>query len=314
MFRLLIHGGAGELRRQRISGDKESALRETMAHALVSTSTILHKGGSALDAVEQAVRVLEDSPLFNAGRGSVYNHKGTIEMDASIMDGGSRDAGAIAAVSTVRNPISTARAVMEQSPHVLLAGRDAEAFAQAQQQDIVDTSYFFTQSRWKAWHRLHGTAAMELDHDADEKDGSSEAHGTVGAVALDLHGNLAAATSTGGMTNKQFGRIGDTAIIGAGTYADNAVCAVSTTGKGEYFMRGVSAYDVAAQMRYAGLPLEKAVNNTLDTVRSLGGEGGLIAVDKWGNTSLGFNTAGMFRGYIDESRKSWTAIFRENSL
>jgi beta-aspartyl-peptidase (threonine type) len=268
----------------------------------------LQTHGASLDAVEAAIRVLEDSPLFNAGRGAAFTHAGTNELDASIMDGQGLRAGAVATVRHIRNPIGLARLVMERSPHVLLAGEGAEAFAQAQGIELVAQEYFFTQRRWDSLQRAleaekQGAAGSGGDERAEGK------HGTVGAVALDERGNLAAGTSTGGMTNKPVGRVGDSPIIGAGTYASNATCAVSGTGDGEFFIRAVAAYGVSALMEHGGLGVGAAAAAMIEKVGRLGGEGGMIALDKNGNFAMPFNSEGMYRGYVDDAGNPVVMIF-----
>jgi len=255
---------------------------------------ILEKGGSSLDAVEASVRSLEDFPLFNAGRGSVFNHEGKHEMDAAIMDGRTNAAGALCSVSGIRNAVSLARAIMERSEHVLLSGRGAEVFAKEQGLQFEDDAYFFTPSRYQQLQEAIAEGRVQLDHTPDDK--SEKKFGTVGAVALDAAGNLAAATSTGGMTNKRWGRIGDSPIPGAGTWADNNTCAVSCTGHGEYFIRAVVGHDIHCLMAYKGLSLQEACDILVfDKLQKAGGEGGLIAVDKDGNIAMPFNSEGMYR-------------------
>jgi beta-aspartyl-peptidase (threonine type) len=245
--------------------------------------------------------VLEDNPLFNAGKGAVFTHEGTNELDASIMDGKSLKAGAVAAVKHIRNPISLARLVMEKSPHVMLEGDGAEAFAKRMGITFVDQKYFYTDERWQELQKEKAKAALASDKDK---------HGTVGAVALDQAGNLAAGTSTGGTTNKQFGRIGDSPIIGAGTYANNHTCAVSCTGDGEYFIRSVVAHDISAMMEYKGMSVQEAAQTALDKVGRLGGTGGLIALDKNGNLTMPFNTSGMYRGAVSADGKITVEIYK----
>ena len=316
---LAIHGGAGTILRSTMTPALEAEYRGGLEGGLREGWEILERGGPALDAVEAATCTLEDFHLFNAGRGSVFTHDGKNEMDASIMDGSRLKAGAVAFVKNVKNPIKLARLVMERTDHILLAGDGANRFARQMNVDFEDDAYFFTEHRYAQLLKAREQGVVELDHSADEAViiDESETHaetrpkgnmsagrtrpiGTVGAVACDSNGNLAAATSTGGMTNKKFGRIGDTPLIGAGTYADNA-CAVSCTGHGEYFMLGVTAYDVAARMRYKGLSLEAAANEAIDHLTFIKGEGGLIAVDKEGNVTLPFNSDGMYRGYAASS-------------
>lgn len=306
---IAIHGGAGTITRTAMDPAREREYTEALQHVLQAGQRILADGGSALDAVTEAVRLLEECPLFNAGKGSVLTHAGTFELDAAVMDGATLDAGAVACVTRLRNPVLAARAVLDHSEHVLFAGAGAEAFAQAQGLELVAPEYYFTQARHEQWQRARGTGGMALlDHDAaalaaqvkakpaDPIDPDSK-FGTVGAVACDRHGNLAAATSTGGVTNKRVGRVGDTPVIGAGCYADD-VAAVSATGTGEMFIRTVAAYDVSAQMRYAGLSLEESARRVvMEKLRAINGRGGLIAVDRAGNVTLPFNTEGMYRGF-----------------
>jgi len=281
---IAIHGGAGVMRRDQPGPQHTAVLKQALEAA--------YQQKTALDAVTAAVRVLEDSPLFNAGRGSCFNADGEIEMDASVMDGRELRAGAVAAVRTIRNPVLAARLVMEKTRHVLLAGDGAEKFAREQGLPVEDPSYFATQARWAALKR-----------------NLKSHHGTVGAVALDEDGNLAAATSTGGYTGKLPGRIGDSPLIGAGTYADNRACAVSGTGLGEAFIRAAVAYDTAARMRYRGEPLASAARAALRNVARLGGDGGLIAVDRRGNLAMPFNSEGMYRGSIDRRGRTTIAVF-----
>ncbi|WP_420998312.1 isoaspartyl peptidase/L-asparaginase family protein [Cupriavidus sp. 30B13] len=284
-----------------MSPAKEAEYTAALAAVLQAGQRVLADGGSALDAVTEAVRLLEDCPLFNAGRGAVLTRAGTYELDAAIMDGATRAAGAVACVKRLRNPVLAARAVMEKSEHVLFAADGAEAFARAQGLELVEPDYYFTEARHAQWERARGTGGTVLDHDAASRAAEpidpDNKFGTVGAVACDAQGRLAAATSTGGVTNKQVGRVGDTPIVGAGCYADD-VAAVSTTGTGEMFIRAVAAYDVAAQMRYAGLPLEEAARRVvMEKLPAIDGRGGLIAVDRAGNVTLPFNTEGMYRGF-----------------
>jgi L-asparaginase / beta-aspartyl-peptidase len=283
---LVIHGGAGGSLDSRLPDSVQLLYTNEMQKVLIAGAGILRNGSSSLDAVETCIRMMEDSPLFNAGKGAVFTEDGKNEMDASIMDGNTGKAGAVAGVSTIKNPISAARAVMEKSKHVMLAGDGAEKFAKKVGLEIVDPSYFYSKQRWEEFEKAR-------------RSDSSKSHGTVGVVALDMHGNLAAGTSTGGMTNKMHGRIGDTPVIGAGTYADNATCAVSCTGHGEYFIRNVVAYDVSARMKYAGESLQEATRQiVMEKLKSQGAGGGLIAVDSKGNIAMPFNTSLMFRGTI----------------
>ena len=306
-FSLAIHGGAGTLLRGQMTPAKEQEYTAALQQALDAGHTVLSKAGSALDAVEAAVRVLEDCPLFNAGRGSVFTADGTHQMDASIMEGRTRNAGAVSLITGIRNPISLARDVMEKSNHVFLAGDGAMHFAKTLGYILEEPSYFHNDLRHKQWLDLRDSEAFQLDH-SDKKDSK---FGTVGAVACDVHGNLAAATSTGGMTNKKWGRVGDSPMIGAGTYANNATCAISCTGSGEFFIRGVVAYDVSCLMEYRGLSLADAASEVIQNrVLQLGGDGGLIAVDAQGNIAMPFNTEGMYRGFVTSAGKTEIAIYR----
>jgi beta-aspartyl-peptidase (threonine type) len=291
-----------------MSPEGQREYRAGLERALTAGYEILTRGGSSLDATEAAVRVLEDDPHFNAGKGSVFTSAGTNEMDAAIMDGKTLAAGAVASLKHIKNPISLARLVMEKSGHVMMDSEGAEAFAKENGIELVDQKYFFTQERWDALQKIKaaeknrtGKAFFITDQDR---------HGTVGAVALDQNGNLAAATSTGGTTNKRPGRVGDTPVIGAGTYANNATCAVSATGDGEYFIRATVGRDVSALMEYRGMSLKDASQAALDKVAKLGGSGGLIAIDRQGNITLPFNSAGMYRGYVDPNGKCVVQIYR----
>jgi L-asparaginase / beta-aspartyl-peptidase len=307
-FGIAIHGGAGTLLPHLLTPKKELMYRDALNAALKIAQSILQQNGSSLDAVEAAVKVLEDSPLFNAGRGSVFNSAGKHEMDAAIMNGMDKSCGAIAGVSGVKNPISLARAVMEKTEHVLLAGKGAEDFAKAQNFDFETDAYFFDELRFDQWQKAKEEGKIKMDHteDGDKK------FGTVGAVALDKHGNIAAATSTGGMTNKKFGRVGDTPIIGAGTYANNKTCAVSCTGHGEFFMRQLVAHDISCLIEYKGYTLSQACDVVVNQkLKDVGGEGGLIAMDRDGNICLPFNSAGMYRGYVSGDGEPKVAIFKE---
>ena len=279
-FSIAIHGGAGTITRKNMTPEKENAYRSKLKETLNVGYSILNKGGTSLDAVEATIRIMENSELFNAGKGAVFTNAGTNELDASIMDGRNLKAGAVARVKTVKNPISAARKVMEETWHVMLSGDGADKFAKEQGLDIVDPSYFYTQRRWESLKKIQ-----------------VEKHGTVGCVALDKHGNLAAGTSTGGLTNKRWGRVGDSPIIGAGTYANNQTCAVSGTGQGEYFIRGNVAYDVSAIMEYKGKSVGEAAQNVIRKLSDKGGNGGIITMDSKGNISMPFNTAGMYRGF-----------------
>jgi beta-aspartyl-peptidase (threonine type) len=309
---LVVHGGAGTMERSKMTAEREREYRAGIENALRAGWTILQRGGSALDATEAAVRTLEDDPLFNAGKGSVFNAAGVNEMDAAIMDGKTLRAGTVANIEHVKNPISLARLVMEKSPHIMMAGPGAEAFAKEHDVELVDAKYFFTQGRWDELQRDKEKQKSKGAPAGDKKFfvAPEEAHGTVGAVALDRHGNLAAATSTGGKSNKLPGRIGDTPVIGAGTYANNATCAVSGTGDGEFFIIATAAHDVSAMMEYRRKTLQEASIAVIDKIGKLGGTGGLIGIDKSGDITLPFNTSGMYRGYVDANGKFVTEIFR----
>lgn len=313
---LAIHGGAGTISRSSMTADLEREYRNGLEAALRAGWSILEDRGSAIEAVEAAVVSLEDFPLFNAGRGSVFTHEGTNEMDAAIMDGSALKAGAVAFVRNVKNPIKLARLVMQRTEHVLLAADGANKFATEMNVEHAPDEYFFTEHRWQQLQDAIAAGRVQLDHTQAETRpvgsvtrGQETSLGTVGAVACDSEGRLAAATSTGGMTNKKFGRVGDTPIIGAGNYADGT-CAVSCTGHGEYFMLGVTAYDVAARMKYKGLSLDDAASETIEHLRSIGGEGGLIAVDSLGNIVLPFNSDGMYRGFISGQSEFRVDIYK----
>jgi beta-aspartyl-peptidase (threonine type) len=304
---LAVHGGAGTIDREQMTAVREKGYREALELALRTGHSILEKGGAAIDAVEAAVRVLEDCPLFNAGRGSVFNTDGQHEMDASLMNGADLRAGAVACVQNVKNPITLARRVMDHSNHVLISGLGAFEFAYQQRVELEDDQYFFDDFRYQQWKELAGTDEVQLDHSASKE----KKFGTVGAVALDAAGHLAAATSTGGMTNKKWQRVGDSPIIGAGTYANDETCAVSCTGHGESFIRAVAAHDVHALMAYKGLSLAEAVRLVVhEKLPPLDGDGGLIAVDRAGNIVLDFNCPGMYRGHVGADGVFHTAIFR----
>jgi L-asparaginase / beta-aspartyl-peptidase len=309
-FALAVHGGAGTIRRDERLASRPVAYHRGLHGALEAGREVLAAGGNALEAVTRAVATLEDDPLFNAGRGSVFTAAGTQEMDAAVMDGRNRRAGAVAGIFGPRNPIRAARAVMELSEHVLLIGDGALAFCRQQGVAFADPGYFYTGERWKALQDELDRRRQGLAEDDDEQ----RRHGTVGAVARDRDGNLAAATSTGGMTGKVPGRVGDSPIIGAGTYADNATCAVSATGHGEYFVRFGVAFEIAARLRHAGQPLEQAARTVIEALGEFGGRGGVVAVDRAGALALPFNTAGMYRGYVRSDGRIHTAIWNEPYL
>ncbi|KVK97053.1 isoaspartyl peptidase/L-asparaginase family protein [Burkholderia ubonensis] len=316
-----IHGGAGTILREAMNTDTELQYRAELAAILRAAQAVLADGGSALDAVSVAVRMLEDCPLFNAGRGAVYTADGTHELDAAIMDGATLAAGAVCCVTRVRNPVLAARRVMEASEHVMFAGAGADAFAAAHGLELVEPGYFCTEARHAQWLKARDAAGALLDHDAATfafGDGApldpDRKHGTVGAVARDLHGHVAAATSTGGITNKQPGRVGDSPIIGAGCYADDATCAVSSTGTGEMFIRLATAHDVAAQIAYRGVSVaEAAYDVVMNKLPRIAGRGGIIAVDAHGNVAMPFNTDGMYRGYARVGAAPVVGIYRDDA-
>lgn len=306
----VIHGGAGVITKGSMTSEREAQYRQKLEEALMAGYKALQEGKAALDAVEIAIRVLEDSPLFNAGKGAVFTADGKIELDASIMDGKTLKAGAVAGIRTVKNPISLARLVMEKSPHVMMIGEGAEKFAAQNGLEIVDPKYFWTQERWEQYERVKREREKQRSEVLQETRESK--FGTVGAVALDKYGNLAAGTSTGGMTYKMFGRVGDTPIIGAGTYASNDTCAVSATGWGEYFIRLSVARDISALMEYRALPIQQAVDLVIQQkLKKLGGDGGVIAIDKFGNIGISFNTEGMYRAYINSDGKPVVLIYKD---
>ncbi|KVT88398.1 isoaspartyl peptidase/L-asparaginase family protein [Burkholderia ubonensis] len=316
-----IHGGAGTILREAMNTDTELQYRAELAAILRAAQAVLADGGSALDAVSVAVRMLEDCPLFNAGRGAVYTADGTHELDAAIMDGATLAAGAVCCVTRVRNPVLAARRVMEASEHVMFAGAGADAFAAAHGLELVEPGYFGTEARHAQWLKARDAAGALLDHDAATfafGDGApldpDRKHGTVGAVARDLRGHVAAATSTGGITNKQPGRVGDSPIIGAGCYADDATCAVSSTGTGEMFIRLATAHDVAAQIAYRGVSVaEAAYDVVMNKLPRIAGRGGIIAVDAHGNVAMPFNTDGMYRGYARVGAAPVVGIYRDDA-
>ena len=316
-IRFAIHGGAGTILKSEMSAEREREYRAKLTEALMTGYGILKKGGDGLDAVEAAIRLMEDSPLFNAGKGAVFTNAGTNELDASIMDGRTLKAGAVASLKHIKNPISLARLVMEKSKHVMMVGDGAETFAKQQGIELVPQSYFYVESRWKSLQR---EKAAEEEKNKAPKDKKQErqhaevvtdAYGTVGAVALDQGGNIAAGTSTGGMTNKRWGRVGDSPIIGAGTYANNRTCGISATGDGEYFIRLAVAHDLSALLEYKGLSLKEAADAVIEKVGKLGGKGGLIAIDKGGNIAMSFNTPGMYRGRVATDGQPVIEIYKD---
>ncbi len=297
---IALHGGAGNILPDDYTKEQQEAYTKELNNALEIGKKILSDGGSSLDAVEQVVCYLEDCPLFNAGKGSVFTHDGRNELDAAIMDGNGLRAGAVAGVGDIKNPISAARLVMDKSEHVLLIGKGASLFAKSKGAEVVDSSYFFTEKSWQSLQR-----ALAKENQKDKK------MGTVGCVALDKMGNLAAGTSTGGMTNKKYGRVGDVPIIGGGTYANNNTCAISATGHGEYFIRYTISHDISALIEYKGLSLNEAAELVInDKLEKAGGKGGIIAVDKYGNLKLTMNTSGMFRAFANSKGEQMVSIFK----
>jgi beta-aspartyl-peptidase (threonine type) len=308
-YGIAIHGGAGTILRLLMTPEKEAQYIKGLQDAIAAGNTILEKGGSSLDAVEAAVMSLEDFPLFNAGRGAVFTNKGAHEMDASIMDGRTLEAGAVSGISNVQNPVQLARVVKEKSGHVFLCGSEAETFAKQMNVPFQPDDYFYEEGRYKQWQEAKDKDGYQLDHTVNSGEGKK--FGTVGAVAIDMQGNLAAATSTGGMTNKRYGRVGDSPIIGAGTYANNNTCAISCTGHGEYFIRAVVAYDISCLMEYKGLSLKEACDYVVkDKLVKFGGEGGLIAIDKHGNIELPFNSEGMYRAWKKGNAETEVRIYQ----
>lgn len=310
-IRIVLHGGAGTILKSNMSPELEKEYHDKLAEAITAGYVILKQKGTSLDAVEATIKILEDSPLFNAGKGSVFTHEGTNELDASIMDGNTLMAGAVAALKHIRNPISLARLVMEKSPHVMMIGEGAEAFAKEHGVEFVTQDYFYTEKRWKQLQEEIKSEERKRKP-ASPVDTTDRKHGTVGCVALDYFGNLAAGTSTGGMTNKRFGRVGDSPIIGAGTYANNQTYAVSATGDGEYFIRLGVARDIAALMEYNHLPVQQASEKVImEKLTKLGGSGGVIVLDKEGNIAMSFNSEGMYRAYIDDNGNAVVKIYKE---
>lgn len=306
-FAIAIHGGAGVISRAKLSPEREAAIRADLERALLAGQALLAKGGTSMDAVVAAVNVLEDSPYFNAGKGAVLTSEGHAELDAAIMDGKTLGAGAVTGLRQVKNPINLARAVMEKSPHVMLSGNGAEVFARSVGIEMVAPSYFVTPERQRA---LEAAKGKENESGMNQGEARKLNYGTVGAVALDQNGNLSAATSTGGMTNKKWGRVGDAPIIGAGTYANNASAAISATGWGEFFIRSVVAHDIATLIEYKGLKTEVAAQTVIDKVGQLGGDGGVIVMDRKGQIAMPFNSEGMYRGWASGNLKPETRIFK----
>jgi beta-aspartyl-peptidase (threonine type) len=314
-FAIIIHGGAGTILKKNMTPEKEAAYKAKLEEAIRIGYNVLKNGGSSLDAVTKTINVMEDSPLFNAGKGAVFTNAETNELDASIMDGKTLNAGASAGTKNVKYPIDLARAIMDNSPHVMMAGSGAEKFAQEQGLEIVDPKYFFTKRRFNSLQNAKKREQIELEHDDKtafyDEDIKDYKFGTVGCAALDKNGNLAAGTSTGGMTNKRWGRIGDAPIIGSGTYANNATCAISSTGWGEFFIRAQVAHDISALMDYKGLSLKEASKVVLNKVADLGGDGGIVAVDKNGNMVAEFNTSGMYRATMNDKGELTIGIYEQ---
>ncbi len=313
-FGIVIHGGAGTILKENMSDSLETAYKAKLKEAISVGYEILKNGGTSLEAVAHTINVMEDSPLFNAGKGAVFTHDGSNELDASIMDGATLNAGAVAGVKHIKNPIDLARDVMQKSEHVMLYGAGAEAFAQSLNYKMMDTFYFYTHNRYESLQRVLEREKAQNENKVSFEDSylKNSKFGTVGCAALDKHGNLAAGTSTGGMTNKRWNRIGDAPIIGAGTYANNATCAVSSTGWGEYFIRSVVAYDISALMEYKGMSLQDAAREVIQKkVPALGGDGGIVAIDKDGNVAMEFNTAGMYRATMNSEGELVIKIYKE---
>jgi beta-aspartyl-peptidase (threonine type) len=310
-YAIAIHGGAGTILKSTMTPEKELAYNTALKDAIEAGEAILKYGGAALDAVERAIVSLENNPLFNAGKGAVFTHNGKHEMDASLMNGSDLKAGAVSGVSNIKNPVSLARAVMENSEHVFLSGAGAMEFARKVNAEFADDAYFFVQMRYEQLQQALKSDSVILDHTQTDHEHGEKKFGTVGAVAMDLKGNLAAGTSTGGMTNKNYGRVGDSPIIGAGTYANNNTCAISCTGHGELFIRSVVAYDISCLMEYKGLSLKEACDVVvMDKLVKIGGEGGLIAIDKNGNIELPFNSEGMYRAKKSSDGELFIGIYK----
>jgi L-asparaginase / beta-aspartyl-peptidase len=312
-FSIAIHGGAGTILKEEMTPDLEAAYSTALQEAVKAGYSVLEQGGSCVNAVKTAILVLEDVPLFNAGRGSVFTNKGLQEMDAAIMDGRTLDAGAVAAVKNIRNPIELAAEIMINSDHVFLCGEGANEFALKQGIKTEIDEYFFSPFRYDQWKKMAGSEGYSLDHSRQhgEEDIKDKKFGTVGAVACDIYGNIAAGTSTGGMTNKRYGRIGDSPVIGAGTYANNRTCAISCTGHGEPFIKAVAAYDVSCLMEYRGMTLQQAMNEVVNVkLVRLDGEGGMIGADAKGNIAMLFNSAGMYRAMQHSNGSYEVAIYR----
>jgi beta-aspartyl-peptidase (threonine type) len=312
-YAIVIHGGAGTIKKANMTPEQEIAYKEKLQEALNVGYQILENGGSALDAVQKTINIMEDSPLFNAGKGAVYNSAGEHELDASIMDGNTLNSGAVAGVKHIKNPINAARIVMDSTHHVMMAGQGAEDFAKLYGIEMVDVSYFDTEKRYEQLLKAQEREKIVLDHTSMNTDELIDDHkyGTVGAVAIDKNGNIAAATSTGGMTNKKYGRVGDSPIIGAGTYANNKTCGVSATGTGEFFIRTLATHETSNLMQYKNLSLQESLDNVIKQIGDLGGDGGMVALDKDANIAWSFNTEGMYRGYKKSNGENMVKFYEE---
>lgn len=319
-YAIVIHGGAGGVERKYFTKEQETAYKLTLQEALDAGYSILEKGGTSLEAIQASIIIMENSPLFNAGKGAVFNSEGKQEMDASIMDGKTLKAGAVAGVNHIKNPILAAKMVMDSTSHVLLSGKGAELIAEKFKLEMADSDYFFTPKRYNQLMKLQGKEEMKLDHNSSNNQKTSyfiddHKYGTVGAVALDQYGNIAAGTSTGGMTNKKYGRIGDSPIIGAGNYANNETCGVSATGTGEYYIRTVAAHEVSSLMKYKNYSLKQALKEVIHyQIGKLGGEGGMIGLDKNGTIAWDFNSTGMFRGYKKSTGENLVEMYEKTDF
>lgn len=314
-FAIVIHGGAGTIKKENMTPEQEIAYREKLQESLDAGYKILEEGGSSLDAIQKAINIMEDSPLFNAGKGAVFNSVGKNELDASIMDGNTLNTGAVAGVKRIKNPINAARIVMDSTRHVMMAGKGAEDFAKINGIEFVDDAYFHTEKRYNQLLKAQEREKVILDHSAaiieNKELIDDHKYGTVGAVAIDKNGNIAAATSTGGMTNKKYGRVGDVPLIGAGTYANNNTCGISATGTGEYFIRTVATHETSSLMKYKNLSLKEALDTVIKQVGDLGGSGGMVGLDKEGNIAWSFNSAGMYRGYKKSNGENMVKFYEE---
>ena len=314
-FALAIHGGAGNLQKRNLTPEQEEAYKRVMAECLQLGNKMLERGDSAVNVVEAVIKIMEDSPLFNAGKGSVFSHDGTNEMDAAMMDGKTLKCGAATLLRTVKNPISLAKSIMQKSKFVFLNGKGAEKYAKEHGLEIVDTSYFFDKMRWDQYLKIRDSSKTQLDNEGQgyvQPLDSVDKFGTVGCVVLDRYGNLAAGTSTGGIVNKNYNRIGDSPVIGAGTYANNSTCAISCTGHGEDFIRLVAAHEVSSLVKYKPMSLKKAADQVIHKQLSkIGGRGGLIAINRRGQVVFSFNTSGMYRGYMKSNGKMEVKIYKD---